>query len=90
MARSDFYQIANQIGMAAQNSVVFLYRLRQALHISREELQTFRQSLMSFREPIQFLVGGHDGHSTAIFAAQERSLQEWEAAFLRVFPCKHL
>jgi hypothetical protein len=40
MGGSNFHQIANEIGVAAQDSVVFLYRLGQAPHVLGEQLQT--------------------------------------------------
>jgi hypothetical protein len=52
VSRSDFNQIANEVGVAAQDSVVFLYRLSQTLHVRREQLQTFSQSPLLCRQTL--------------------------------------
>ena len=36
-------KVANEIGVPAEDSVVLFHRLRQALNICREQLQTFSQ-----------------------------------------------
>jgi hypothetical protein len=44
----DFREVANKLGVSPEDSIVFLRRLGQALHVRREQLQTLSQSFVSF------------------------------------------
>lgn len=44
----DSSKVANEIGMTTENSVVLFHRLRKALNVRREELQTLSQPLVFF------------------------------------------
>src|ERR1019366_1510826 len=48
VSRGNPRKVANEIGVPPQKSVVFLDRLRQALHVRREQLSTLRQSFLFF------------------------------------------
>lgn len=55
----DPRQIADEIGVPPEDSVVLLHRLRQTLHVYREQLQTLSQRFMSFGQPVEAFVSSH-------------------------------
>jgi hypothetical protein len=59
MDRSNLRKIANEISVPAEDSIVLLHRLRQALHVGCKQLQTLSQSFMSFGQAMQAVICSH-------------------------------
>ena len=55
----DSRKIADEVGVPTKDPVMFFHRLRQTLHVHREQLQTLSQRFMSFGQPVEAFVSSH-------------------------------